>query len=140
MIDELGRINEIKAKTDQLNSAFGTSTLNDANTSDIIVPTTLPANVHIIFDISNIVVAADDFDIEVKVGVAASERVIAYYNITSDGADTTIDKGSGTGSVVKQRKIDISDILVYESEQLIVELTKNGATDRDVVYKYTYGV
>lgn len=133
-------VNEIKAKTDLMNSASGTGTLNDANISDTIVPGYLPTNMHVIFDISNLNNNDDDFDLEVKVGVAASERVVAYYNLTSNGTDITIDKGSGTGSVVKQRKIDISDILVYTDEQVLVEYTKNGATDRDVPYKYICGV
>lgn len=130
----------VKSKTDLMNSALGTDTLNDANTSDTIIPSTLPTNIHIIFDISNLNNNLDDFDIEVKVGAAASERVVAYYNLTSDGTDITADKGSGTGSVIKQRRIDISDVLVYTGEQVIVELTKNSVTNRNVVYKYICGV
>ena len=133
-------IDGIKSKTDLMNSALGTGTLNDANVSDTIVPGSLPTNMHITFDINNLNNNGDDFDIEVKVGAAASERVVAYYNLTSDGTNITADKGSGTGSVIKQRRIDISDVLVYTGEQVVVELTKNSATDRNVVYKYICGV
>ena len=65
----------VKSKTDLMNSALGTGTLNDANTSDTIVPGSLPTSMHITFDINNLNNNGDDFDIEVKVGVAASERV-----------------------------------------------------------------
>ena len=118
----------------------GSSTLNDANPSDTIAPSSLPTKMHVIFDISTIIVAGDDFTLEVKVGAAASERVVAYYKITSDGTDTTVDTGSGTGAVIKQRRIDISGILVYTGEQVLLNYTKNGATDRNVAYKYTGGV
>ncbi|MCK4527324.1 hypothetical protein KAW18_08120 [candidate division WOR-3 bacterium] len=145
-LDELAAANlptdvdAVKAKTDLLNSASGTSTLNDANVSDTIVPSSLPTKMHVIFDISTIIVAADDFTLEVKVGAAASERVVAYYKITSDGSDTTIDKGSGTGAVVKQRRIDISDIMVYTGEQVLLNYTKSSVTDRNVLYRYVCGV
>lgn len=129
----------IQAKTDLLNSAVGTSTLNDANTSDAIVPAALPTNLHVTFDISNLNNNLDDFTIQVSVGVAASERVVAWYKLTSDGTDITCDAGSGVGVTIKQRKIDISSVLVYTGEQAIVSLTKNGATDRNVVYKYAGG-
>lgn len=121
-------------------SSSGTNTLNDANTSDTIVPTSLPTKMHVAFDISNLNNNLDDFTLEVKVGVSGSERVVEYYKLTSDGADITIDKGSGIGAVVKQRKIDISNILVYTGEQVLLNYTKNGATDRNVTYKYICGV
>ena len=130
----------IIAKTNLMISALGTGTLNDANTLDTIVPGSLPTSMHATFDIDNLNNNGDDFDIEVKVGVAASERVVAYYNLTSDGSNITADQGSGTGAIIKQRRIDISDILVYTGEQVIVELTKNSVTDRDVPYKYICGV
>ena len=133
-------LDAVKAKTDLLNSASGSSTLNDANVSDTIVPGSLPTKIHVVFDISTIIVAADDFTLEVKVGAAASERVVAYYKITSDGADTTIDTGSGTGAVVKQRRIDISDIMVYTGEQVLLNYTKSSVTDRNVLYRYVCGV
>jgi len=133
-------VDAIKLKTDLLNSAAGSGTLNDANVSDTIVPSSLPAKIHLSFDISNLNNNLDDFTIEVKVGASGSERVIAYYNLTSDGTDITADTGTGLGSIIKQRKIDISNILCFSSEQMIVELTKNGATDRDVAYKYICGV
>jgi len=130
----------IKSKTDLINSASGSGTLNDANVSDTIIPSSLPTKMHVILDISNLNNAADDFTLEVKVGAAASERVIAYYKLTSDGTDITVDKGSGTGSKIKQRRIDISDILVYTGEQVLLNYTKNGATDRNVAYEYVCGV
>lgn len=143
MIDKIGRlvnIDAVKDKTDLLNSAAGTSTLNDANVSDTIVPPSLPTKMHVILDISTIIVNNDDFDLEVKVGVMGSERVVAYYNITSDGVDTTIDTGSGIGAVVKQRRIDISDIMVYAGEQVLLDYTKNSVVDRNVLYRYVCGV
>jgi len=143
MIDPIGRLKYLDAiivKTDLINSASGTDTLNDANPSDTIVPSSLPTKMHVIFDISNLNTNLDDFVLEVKVGVAASERVIAYYNLTSDGTDITVDTGSGTGAVIKQRRIDISDILVYTGEQVLLNYTKNSVTDRNVVYKYSCGV
>jgi len=145
-LDELAPANipadldAIKAKSDLILSDSGTGTLNDANVSDTIVPASLPTKAHIAFDISNLNNANDDFTIEVKVGAAASERVVAYYKLTSDGTDITCDTGSGTGNVIKQRRFDISDILVYTGEQVIVSRTKNSATDRNVDYKYLCGV
>jgi hypothetical protein len=133
-------VTAIKAKTDLMNSAMGTATLNDANPSDTIVPTSLPTKMHLIFDISNLNNNGDDFDIAVSVGTAANERVVAWYNLTSDGTDITCDTGNGVGTIIKQRRIDISDILVYTSEQVIVTRTKNSVTDRDVVYEYGCGV
>jgi len=121
-------------------SDSGTGTLNDANPSATIVPDSLPTKIHLIFDISNLNNAGDDFTLEVKVGVSGSERVVAYYKLTSDGTDITCDTGSGTGNVIKQRRIDISDILVYNNEQVVVSRTKNSATDRDVEYKYVCGI
>ena len=132
-------LDAIIAKTNLLNSASGSGTLNNANGSDTFAPSSLPAKVHLVFDISNLNNNADDFTIEVKVGAAASERVVAYYNLTSDGTDITVDTGTGLGSVIKQRRIDISDVLCFTSEQVIVELTRNGAADRDVAYKYLCG-
>ena len=133
-------IDAILAKTNLLNSALGSSTLNDANPSDTIVPSALPTRIHVIFDISTITVASDDFTLEIKVGASGSERVIAYYRITSDGTTTTIDIGSGTGAAVKQRRIDISNIMVYTGEQVLLNYTKNSATDRNILYRYVCGV
>ena len=126
--------------TDLMNSASGASTLNDANPSDTIVPSSLPTKMHAIFDISNLNNNLDDFTLEVKVGAAASERVVAYYRLTSDGTDITADTGSGIGNKIKVRRIDISGILVYTGEQVLLNYTKNGATDRNVAYKYICGV
>ena len=132
-------VDAIKLKTDLLNFTSGSGTLNDANGSDTIVPSSLPTKIHLTFDISNLNNNADDFTIEVKVGASGSERVVAYYNLTSDGTDITADTGTGLGSIIKQRRIDISDILCFTSEQVIVELTKNGMTDRNVAYNYLCG-
>lgn len=129
----------IIAKTNLMNSAAGSSTLNDANPSDTIIPSSLPTKMHVILDISNLNNAADDFTLEVKVGAAASERVIAYYKLTSDGSDITADTGSGIGNKIKVRRIDISDIMVYTGEQVLLDYTKNSATDRNVAYKYVCG-
>ena len=117
----------------------GSGTLNDANTSDTIVPISLPTKAHIIFDISNLNNNLDDFTIEVKVGAAASERVVAYYKLTSDGSNITSDTGSGAGIIAKARRIDISDILIFTGEDVIVSRTKNSTTDRDVLYQYLCG-
>ena len=133
-------IDAIKAKTDLMNSASGSSTLNDANPSDTIVPSSLPCKMHVIFDISNLNNANDDFTLEVKVGAAAAERVVAYYKLTSDGSDITADTGSGIGNKIKVRRIDISGILVYTGEQVLLDYTKNSGTDRNVAYKYICGV
>lgn len=139
-IESVTDVSDVKAKTDLINSASGSGTLNDTNTSDTITPSSLPTKMHLIFDISNLNNNNDDFDIKVKVGVTSSERVVSYYNLTSDGTDITADTGSGTGSTIKQRKIDISNILVFTTEQVLLSLTKNSATDRDVAYKYLCGV
>ena len=133
-------VDAVKAKTDLMNSASGSSTLNDANPSDTIVPSSLPTEMHVIFDISNLNNANDDFTLEVKVGAAASERVVAYYRLTSDGSDITADTGSGIGNKIKVRRIDISGILVYTGEQVMLNYTKSSVTDRNVAYKYICGV
>ena len=145
-LDELAAANlpadldAVKAKTDLLNSTSGSSTLNDANVSDTIVPSSLPCKMHVIFDISNLNNANDDFTLEVKVGAAASERVVAYYKLTSDGSDITADTGSGIGNKIKVRRIDISGILVYTGEQVLLDYTKSSGADRNVAYKYICGV
>lgn len=72
-------VDAIKAKSDLINSDVGTATLNDANVTDTIVPASLPTKMHLTFDISNLNIAADDFDISVAVGVAAAERLVAFY-------------------------------------------------------------
>jgi hypothetical protein len=100
----------------------------------------LPTKMHVIFDISNLNNANDDFTLEVKVGAAASERVVAYYKLTSDGSDITADTGSGIGNKIKVRRIDISGILVSAGEQVLLDYSKNSATDRNVAYKYICGV
>lgn len=125
---------------DNMLSSSGSGTLNDANVSDTIIPSTLPTKLSMVFDISNLNIVNDDFTLEVKVGAAASERVVAYYKLTSDGADITIDTGSGTGAVVKQRRIDISGVLVYTGEQVRLNYTKTSVNDRNVAYKYICGV
>lgn len=139
-IQTLVKLQGIGSKTDLINSASGSGTLNDANPSDTIVPSSLPTKMHVILDISNLNNLNDDFTLEVKAGAAASERVIAYYKLTSNGTDITADTGSGTGSKIRQRRIDISGILVYTGEQVLMNCTKNGATDRNVDYEYTCGV
>ncbi|MHC1623457.1 MAG: hypothetical protein ACXQTR_02560 [Candidatus Methanospirareceae archaeon] len=135
-----GDLEAIKAETDKMVSDSGSGTLNDANPSDTIVPASLPTKAHIVFDISNLNNADDDFTIEVKVGASGSERVVAYYKLTSNGTDITCDTGLGTGSIIKVRRIDISDILCFTGEQILVSRTKNSATDRNVDYRYLCGV
>jgi hypothetical protein len=130
----------IQAKTDLMNSALGTATLNDANPADTIVPTSLPTKMHLVFDISNLNNNGDNFDISVSVGTAGNERIVAWYNLTSDGTDITMDPGSGVATIISQRRLDLSNILVYSSEQVIVSRTKNSVTDRNVEYKYLCGV
>jgi len=133
-------VTAIKAKTDLMNSAVGTGTLNDANPSDTLVPTALPTKMHLAIDISNLNHNLDDFDISVSAGTAGNERVVVWYNLTSDGTDITADTGSGVDTIIKQRRLDFSDIFVYTAEQVIVSLTRNSGTDRNVDYKYLCGV
>jgi hypothetical protein len=116
-IQTLVKLQGIGSKTDLINSASGSGTLNDANPSDTIVPSSLPTKMHVILDISNL-----------------------NNLLTSNGTDITADTGSGTGSKIRQRRIDISGILVYTGEQVLMNCTKNGATDRNVDYEYTCGV
>ena len=143
MIDLIGRLVAILAKTNLINSALGSGTLNTATANPhtaTIVPTSLSTKMHIIFDISNLNTNTDDFEVQVSVGVAGSERVIAWYGLTSDGTDITCDTGSGVGSVIKARRIDISNILVFTGEQVIVSLKRNAGVDNTVAYKYLCGV
>ena len=136
-------IDAIKLKSDLMNSASGSGTLNTATANPhtaTIVPSSLPTKMHIEIDISNLNTNTDDFEVQVSVGAAGNERVIAWYGLTSDGTDITADTGSGTGSVIKQRRIDISNILVYGSEQVIVSLKRNAGVDDTVDYKYLCGV
>ena len=136
-------VDGIKAKTDLINSALGSGTLNTGTSNPhtaTLVPTSLPTKMHLAFDISNLNTNLDDFEVQVSVGASASERVIAWYGLTSDGTDITCDEGSGVGSVIKQRRIDISNILVYTAEQVIVSLKRNAGADDTVDYKYLCGV
>lgn len=122
---------------------LGSGTLNTAIANPhtaTIAPPSLPIKMHIIFDISNLNTNTDDFEVQVSVGAAASERVIAWYGITSDGTDITCDTGSGVGTVIKQRRIDISNILVFTGEQVIASLKRNAGADDTVAYKYLCGV
>jgi len=131
----------IVAKTDLMNSdSGGPTTLNDANPSDTIVPSSLPTKMHLTFDISTITTNLDDITLEVKVGTNGNERVVAFYRLTSDGADLSCDKGSGVSAVIKERKIDISNILVFTSEQVLVERTKNAGVDNAIPYQWICGV
>lgn len=127
-------------KLSRLISESGSGTLNDSNTFDTITPTKLPTKLHVVFDVSNIANNGDDFTLEIKVGVSGSEKVVAYYKVTHDGTNRSIDTGGGTASVVKVERIDVSDIMVYTGEQVVVSRIKNSATDREVPYKYAGGV
>lgn len=133
-------VTAIKAKTDLINSATGSGTLNDANPSATIIPTLLPTKMNLTISINNLNNNGDDFDIEVKVGPSGSEETEYWVNLTSDGSDISADSGNGVSIVIKQRRIDISNITVHASEQVVITLTKNSATDRDVAYKYSCGV
>ena len=117
----------------------GSGTLNTATDNPhtaTIVPILLPTKMHIEIDIHNINTNLDDFELQVSVGAAASERVIAWYGLTSDGTGITVDTGSGVGRVIKTRRIDISGILVNESEQVIISIKKNVGADDTVDYEY----
>ena len=133
----------IKTQVDLINSASGSGTLNTATANPhtaTISPSSLPTKMHLIFDISNLNTNTDDFEVQVSVGAAASERVVAWYGLTSDGTDITCDTGSGVGSVIKTRRIDISNILVFTGEQVIVSLKRNAGADDTVSYKWICGV
>ena len=130
----------IKAKTDRLPPDFTSGTLNDETNNATISPANSPCSAHVTLDLSTIIVADDDFTLEVKVGVGGSERVVGYYKVTSDGSDTSIDTGSGTASKTKVRRTDISDIMIYTGEQLRLDYTKNSDTSRDVLYRFNAGV
>ena len=119
-----------------LTATTGSGTLNDANTSDTIVPTTRPCKTELVLDISALNNASDDFTLDVKVGASGSEQVVAWFNLTSDGTDITCDTGSGVGFVIEQRRLNITDITVLANEQMIITRTKNGSTDRNVPYAY----
>lgn len=114
----------VKAKSDLINSDSGSASITGTD-SDTIIPSSLPTKMHLTLDISALVANGADNTIEIKVGVAASELVVAYYNLTGDGADITCDKGSGVGAIAKQRSIDISNIKVAAGQQVIIENTKN---------------
>ena len=120
--------------------ACGSGTLNDANTSDVIVPVSLPCLIHIMFDIINLNNASDDFNIEVKAGVAESERVVCWVNLTSDGANITLDNDTGTPQVIHIERLSLANIIVWTGEQVIVELTRNDAADRDVPYGWAISI
>lgn len=120
----------------------GSGTLNTATANPhtaTIVPISLPTKMHIEIDISNLNTNTDDFEVQISVGAAASERVIAWYGLTSDGTDITADTGSGVGSVINARRIDIGGILVNESEQVIISLKRNAGVDDTADYKYLCG-
>ncbi|GAI18844.1 unnamed protein product, partial [marine sediment metagenome] len=87
-------IDAIKLKSDLMNSDSGSATITGTD-SDTIVPSSLPTKMHLSLDINALVAAGADNTIEIKVGVGASERVVAYYNLVGDGADITADTGSG---------------------------------------------
>lgn len=139
-VKTLARLAAIKLKSDLINSDSGSATITGTD-SDTIVPSSLPTKMHLTLDINALVANGADNTIEIKVGAAASERVVAYYNLTGDGADITADTGSGVGAIIKQRKIDISNILVYTGEQVIIGNTKNDVGGNLAIpYKYICGV
>ena len=123
---------------DNLNPVNGSGILNDANQSALIAPTRTPVDLHVVFDVNGLNNNNDDFDLSISVGVAGSELVTSWYNLTSDGTDITVDKGSGVGAIIKQRRMDISDIMVDVGEQAVLNYTKNSATDRNVPFAYFY--
>jgi len=129
-------VSAIKAKTDLIRSDVGSGILNDDNTFDTIIPDSLPTNMHLALDISDLNHAGDDFTIEVKVGTLGNEQVVAWYNLISDGTNIKYDDGT----IIKQRIIDISDILVCSAKRVIISRTKNSITDRDVPYEFMCGV
>jgi len=136
-------LDAIIVKTDLMNSTSGSGSLNTAAANPhtaTITPSSLPTKMHIEIDISNLNTNTDDFEVQISAGVAASERVVAWYGLTSDGTNITCDKGSGVGTVIKERRIDISDILVFTNEQIIVSLKRNAGADDIVGYKYICGV
>lgn len=143
MIDLIGILKEIIAKTNLLNSASGSGTLNTATANPhtaTIVPSSLPTKMHLTIDISNLNTNLDDFEVQVSVGAAASEQIVAWYGLTSDGTDITSDTGSGVGSIIKIRRIDISNIKVSAGEQVIVSLKRNAGVDDTVDYDYLCGI
>jgi hypothetical protein len=120
----------------------GSGTLNTATANPhtaTIVPISLPTKMHIAIDIFNLNTNLDDFEVQVSVGTSGNERVIAWYGLTSDGTDITADVGSGSGSVIKTRRIDISGIRIASGEQMIVSLKRNAGVDDTVDYKYLCG-
>ena len=114
--------------------------LNDGNVSDIIVPTSRPCLIHIMFDMINLNTADDNFDLEVLVGAAASERIVCWVNLVSDGVNITLDNDTGTPQVVHIERLSLANIIVHKDEQVIVRYTKNGATDRDVPYGWAISI
>lgn len=144
-LDELAAANipagvdAIKLKSDLINSDSGSATITGTD-SDTIVPASLPTKMHISLDINALIAAAADNTIEIKVGAAASERVVAYYKLVGDAVDVTADTGSGVATLIKQKRIDISNILVYTGEQVIIANTKNVGGDLAIPYNYLCGV
>ena len=133
----------LKTLLDLMKSDSGADTLNTATANPhtaTLTPSSLPTKMHIEIDISNLNTNTDDFEVQLSAGVGGSERVIAWYGLTSDGVDITSDKGSGVGAIIKERRIDISNILVYTGEQVIVSLKRNAGADDTVSYKWITGV
>ena len=118
-------------------SEAGSGTLNDANVQDVIVPTSFPCLIYIQFDITNLNNAGDDFDLDVQVGPNGSEIICSWCNLTSDGADITLDNDTGTPQVVHIRQLQLLPLCVQNTEQVLVNYTKNSVNDRDVPYAYS---
>jgi len=110
-------------------------TLNDANVTDTITPATRPCEISVTFDLTNLLNAGDDFDLEISVGAGGSERVVEFYNVTSDGADLFIDNGSGVAALTELRKIDAGGIQAALGEVVKLDYTKNSANSRDIDYQ-----
>jgi len=109
-------------------------TLNDGNPGDTLTPGTRPCLVDAIFDLTNLLNAGDDFELSISVGAGGSERVVAYYGVTSDGTDLFIDPGSGVPAAVAVRRLGVSGLLVADDEVVKLDYVKNSANSRDIAY------
>lgn len=118
----------------------GSGTLNDANVSDTVVPLTLPSVLNVIFDITAIIVNLDDFILDVRIGAAASERIVFWNQITSDGVDIFIDPGNGVSVLTELRRVGIHGFKVGVGEQVLFNYTKNSANSRDIPYEWMLGI
>ena len=122
----------------ELEGLAGSDTINDAAWLFLITSPILPIKGSLAFDLNALLNAGDDFELQIASGANGSERIIATYKITSDGADLFIDGGGGVPVKQERTRLNIDDITLFPGEDIVIGRVRNSATDRDILFSYRH--